>query len=111
MTYKRNVSVSVFDKRDNGTGIWILRGSAENHKRYNVFKKTHSTRTAIEIVELAGGIYYGDCKYSNTNDAHRIHTNATVSFRGETPSGESFTTRRTSTSEFRTYFDGDDSIW
>lgn len=54
----RHATIIGFDKRDNETGVWILTGNLESHERYADVKARHPTKSAAEILQLAGGTYH-----------------------------------------------------
>lgn len=58
----RHATILGFDKRENQTGVWVLTGNAENHKRYSDLIARHPKKSAAELVQLSGGTYHEDCK-------------------------------------------------
>jgi hypothetical protein len=50
---------------NNSAGVWVLRGSAENYRKYEEVELDYKARVPVynkkdrvELIKLAGGVYY-----------------------------------------------------
>lgn len=57
----RYSKMSAHDKRGDGNGLWVLNGTAENHKRFEAISDANPSLPAAERLSLAGATFYEHC--------------------------------------------------
>ena len=102
----RHATIIGFDKRDNETGVWILTGNLESHERYADVKARHPTKSTAEILQLAGGTYYENCRCQEVKEPQVERLMITL--RGGPSNCQSCEERRTSSHARIAFSDGHD---
>jgi hypothetical protein len=60
---RQYATITVWEKGDEATGVYILAGTKRNHRRYEEVLLRTDTNDELEIIKQAMGKYYAHCKY------------------------------------------------